>query len=265
VIRYLSTHDNQYIRYFSGHTSTVTCLALSPSSDTFVSCSTDNTVKLWSLSTPNPSGALSLTTPHLSAFDPSASVLAIASPSTNTLLLYDLRNYDKAPFGSFDILPLENRFLPLSASQPTRAAWTKVEFSNNGTSLLLATAGGGHFVLDAFSGKLKAFCARKQVVPPQLARLPPGSARAGGVQGQGDVCFSPDGRYLLGGAGAENLLVWDTYQKPQDPDHPVLLPLHELPTKTACSLVAFNPRFNMCVTANKEVVMWVPDKNALSD
>lgn len=263
MIRYLSTHDNQYIRYFSGHTSTVTSLALSPASDTFVSCSVDNTVKLWSLSTPNPSGTLNLTTPHLAAFDPSASVLAIASPATNVILLYDLRNYDKAPFATFDLLPHENTYLPLSASSPTRAGWTKLEFSNDGASLLLATSGGGHFLLDAFSGDLKSFCTRKPP-PQQIARLTPGAARAG-VLGQGDVCFSPDGRYLLGASGAENLFVWDTLQKTGDPDHHLLTPIHELPNKAPASLVAFNPRFNMCVTADKEVVMWVPDKNAGSD
>lgn len=36
-IRYLSTHDNSYLRYFKGHESTVTSLCMSPRSDTFLS------------------------------------------------------------------------------------------------------------------------------------------------------------------------------------------------------------------------------------
>lgn len=104
-IRYLSTHDNSYIRYFRGHKGTVTCLALCPTStsDTFLSCSLDDTVKLWDLRSQNAQGELRLHGGWLAAYDPSATVIAIASPPTSSLLLYDVRNYDKPPFATFDI------------------------------------------------------------------------------------------------------------------------------------------------------------------
>ncbi|KKY23506.1 putative wd repeat protein [Diplodia seriata] len=111
-IRYLSTHDNSYIRYFKGHTDTVTCLALNPSNDTFVSCSQDNTVRLWSLNSPNTQGMLKLHAPWLAAYDPSASVIAIASPPTQTILLYDVRNFDKPPFATFDLHEMEQQYTP---------------------------------------------------------------------------------------------------------------------------------------------------------
>jgi hypothetical protein len=37
ALRYLSLHDNQYIRYFRGHTARVSALAMSPKNDLFMS------------------------------------------------------------------------------------------------------------------------------------------------------------------------------------------------------------------------------------
>ena len=36
TIRYLSLHDNKYLRYFIGHTKTVVCLSMSPLDDMLV-------------------------------------------------------------------------------------------------------------------------------------------------------------------------------------------------------------------------------------
>ncbi|KAF9635029.1 putative wd repeat protein [Lasiodiplodia theobromae] len=55
------------------------------------------TVWLWALNSPNSQGLLK---PH--AYNPSASVIAIASPPTQTILLYDVRNFDKPPFAILD-------------------------------------------------------------------------------------------------------------------------------------------------------------------
>lgn len=37
ALRYLSLHDNQYVRYFRGHTARVSALAMSPKNDLFMS------------------------------------------------------------------------------------------------------------------------------------------------------------------------------------------------------------------------------------
>ncbi|KAI4152345.1 MAG: hypothetical protein LQ340_002963, partial [Diploschistes diacapsis] len=164
TIRYLSTHDNQYLRYFKGHTAPVTSLNLCPANDTFCSSSAhDHTVRLWNLSSPHPHGKLSLATPSLTAYDPTATVLAIASPSTSSILMYDLRNFDKAPFSTFDLAELDST--PHIASQPPPLFqqrhpqdWTSLAFSNDGKHLLLGTnSAAGHVLLDAFSGALRAF------------------------------------------------------------------------------------------------------------
>ena len=250
-IRYLSTHDNAFLRYFRGHTQPVTSLSLCPSADTFISCSLDNTVRLWTLSSPSPQARLNLATPYLCAYDPSATVIAIASAGTHSVLLYDLRNYDKPPFATFDMRP----YLSSQQKAQSKPDWTRLEFSNDGKSLLLASnAPQGHFLLDAFDGSLRAHCPRTTQHPTGL-RAPPGQP---GRLGQGDVCFSADGRYLIGGSGGDgDAIVWDTHGQ-VEVETKVLGAMCSLPCKGRASVVEWNPRYNMCATADREVVFWLP-------
>lgn len=259
TIRYLSTHDNSYIRYFRGHQDTVTSIALSPSGDQFLSCSRDNTVRLWSLSSPNHHGLLNLNGATLAAYDPSATVMAIASPSTRTVLLYDVRNYDKPPFATWNLEELEQRFLGRGKGE-----WTKIEFTNDGKALVIGTNGSGHFVLDAFSGEIMHFCYRKA---GSSGRLTPGSTPANHTSsipngttptvGQGDVCVSPDGQYLLGGSGDEGLLVWDI-STPPSPNN-ILEPVEQLPGHGKSAIVGYNPRTNLIASADRDFYLWQPD------
>lgn len=254
-IRYLSTHDNAFLRYFKGHTAAVTSLAVCPASDTFLSCSLDNTVRLWNLSSPSPQARLNLTTPHLAAYDPSATVIAIASSSTQSILLYDLRNYDKAPFATFDL----RRYV----TDLARPEWTKLDFSNDGKTLLLATnTQSGHLLLDAFDGSLRAHLPRPHTSPSTTTttaiRAAPGSS---GPLGQGDVCFTSDGRYLIGSSGGErDACVWDT-QGQVEVETKMLKAMCRLPSRGRVGLVEWNPRYNMCAVADREVGFWVPDEH----
>ncbi|MCJ1326500.1 member of Set1p complex, histone methyl transferase [Thelotrema lepadinum] len=333
TIRYLSTHDNQYLRYFKGHTGAVTSLNLCPSNDTFVSSSaSDHTVRLWSLSSPNPHGKLSLATPSLTAYDPTATVLAIASPSTSSILLYDLRNFDKSPFETFDLSTLDTH--PHVASQPPPLNshpqdWTSLTFTNDGKHLLLATNSAiGHVLLDAFSGAVRAFLVRhasvlpldpsRQRAAPWQPPLPATPANSGAQlplqappsfpPGQGDVTVTPDARYAIGASGGErDAVVWDIQGGLErhggmtngvgtgngnhngngngngdidmdmdgngngdggvgDPmegvegETAVLRPSAQLPWKGRVGVLEFNPRYNMLASAEREVVMWLPDE-----
>lgn len=269
-IRYLSSHDNSYIRYFRGHTAPVTCLSLSPSNDNFLSASLDDTVRLWDMQSQSPQGILKLKQPTLVAYDPTATVLAVACPLAQQLLLYDVRNYDKIPFTTFDLQQIEQAHT--GAHGPLNN-WSKLEFSNDGKKLLLATTGPGHFLLDAFSGKLLAYCTRPngptgRLAPSQYAELRERqrnkTAQGMPATGQGDACMTPDGRYVIGGSGDHGLCVWDTAGReagePGGRDM-VLQPLHELGSKVAgkAAVVGYNPRHNLLVTADKAVIFWVPD------
>jgi len=244
----------------------VTTLTLCPSNDTFLSCSLDNTVRLWDLSSSNATARLNLSTPYLAAYDPSATVIAIASASTASILLYDLRNYDKPPFATFDTRRLESLHRPPFPPQTTQNTiskdWTKLEFSNDGKSLLIGTAlPTGHLLLDAFSGDLLVYLSLPPTHPNQPhhpPRAPPGSP---GPLSQGDLTFSADGRYILGSSGLDHdALVWDTHA-PVDKDTKTLTPMCGLPCKTRWSVGGGNPRFNMCASGDREVVFWLPDEH----
>lgn len=231
----------------------MTSLTLCPASDTFLSTSIDNTVRLWSLQSPSPQARLNLATPYLAAYDPSATVIAIASASTHSILLYDLRNYDRPPFATFDMRPYLS---PHQLAEP-KPDWTRLEFSNDGKSLLLGTnSPTGHLLLDAFDGALRAHVLRTS--PPTNVRAAPGQP---GQLGQGDVCFSADGRYLVGGSGGDkDAIVWDT-QGQVEVETKELRAMCGLPWKGRASVVEWNPRYNMCATADREVCFWLPDEH----
>jgi COMPASS component SWD2 len=248
-------HQESYLRYFSGHTDKVTSLALSPGTDAFVSCSKDNSISLWDLRSRNVQGKLQLATPYLVAFDPTASVIAIASQSTSSVLLYDFRNYDRAPFATFDLVPHEERYTP-----STRARlWSRLEFSNDGKNLLVGTDYHGHFVLDAFEGTLNAFLGGRKGSSGRAAPI----SSSDKPLGQGDACFTQDGRYVVGGAGEQSEVhVWDTHQISDTGAY--LQPTVTLPSRARTAVIEMNPRYNMLATADKDIQFWLPDEGVKS-
>jgi len=257
VLRYLSLHDNTYIRYFKGHKRAVTSLEVSPVDDQLISCAHDNTVRLWDLRSPNCHGVLNLAAPHLASFDPSGIIFAVASHAAGAIMLYDLRNYDKQPFTTFSLR--DDNFLQSFSYPPQMPAWSKLEFSNDGKLMLLATRGHAHYIIDSFAENTSQFLYR--------LRRPAGPTSPGKTDTSGDVCFTPDARFVLGGQGDRGLCVWDTHMHPDEKKS--LKPFTELSPAEGgkggpgmSSVVAFNPRLNVFVTAHKEAVFWLPEQHA---
>jgi len=261
-VRYLSMHDNSFIRYFRGHEGRVTSLSLCPGGDQFLSASLDGTVRMWDCRSPNACGQLNFESPWLTAYDPSATVIAVASPPAQMVVLYDLKNYDKPPFASFDLLDVEKKFASEFGQRPGEG-WTGLEFSNNGKYLLLTTNGAGHYLLDAFTGDLVHYLHRPSGPTNRLAPgdiLPTSSDASNYTPSymQADACLAPDGRYIIGGNGSQTgLLVWDAQEKERSDR--VLEPMTELPSSKAAGVVAYNPRYNLVAAAEREVGLWVPD------
>ncbi|KAG5913794.1 hypothetical protein E4U42_000876 [Claviceps africana] len=259
AIRYLATHDNSFIRYFEGHEDSVTDITVHPGSDNFISCSKDNTVRLWDTQSRNWQGQLFLRSPYLAAYDPSGMVFAVACPGSGSILLYDIRNYDKAPFATVDVVEKCHKI----DQQNLVKGWTKLEFSNDGKSLLVGTRGNGHFLLDAFEGTLKAYLHKPAGgTRRQASGETPSSSSAtvptdpSNLDSSGDCCFTPDGRFVISGA-KQDVLVWDTLSPV--PDNKTLKPMATLQDKRETAVVAFNPRFNFFATADQELLFWLPD------
>ncbi|KAF9875633.1 hypothetical protein CkaCkLH20_07014 [Colletotrichum karsti] len=262
-IRYLATHDNSFIRYFEGHEKSVTDIAVHPGKDNFISCSQDNTVRLWDVSTKQWCGQLFLNSPYLAAYDPSGKLFAVASPSSGSVLLYDCRNYDKAPVSTFDLIEAGRHVDP----QFVVKGWTKMEFSNDGKHILVGTRGSGHFLLDAFDGSLKAYLHKPEGGTRRLAAGEVPNTSYNGtprtdpptVESSGDCCFSVDGRYVLSGT-KRDVLVWDILTPPNETKS--LSPSWTLEDKREAAVLAFNPRYNFFATADQDVVFWLPDPHA---
>jgi COMPASS component SWD2 len=261
AIRYLATHDNSFIRYFEGHDGTVTSLALHPGTDNFISCSRDNTVRLWNIGTKQWVGKLFLNTPYLAAWDPSGAVFAIASPSSASVLLYDYRNYTKAPFATFDVADSISDM----GVQHTPLGWTKLEFSNDGKSILLGMRGDGHVLLDSFDGNLKAYLKKPEGGTTRIAAGDAPVANGApatepaNLESSGECCFAPDGRYVLSGS-KKDVLVWDTLSSALSSK--TLEPTHVLEEKREAAVVAFSPRYNLFATADQDLMFWLPDPHA---
>lgn len=260
-IRYLATHDNSFIRYFEGHEKSVTCLTMHPGADRFISCGQDDTVRLWQVHSRQWVGMLELKDPTLAAYDPSGRVFAVASPSAGSVLLYDCRNFDKAPFQTIDVVDAVSH---LDVNTAMRG-WTKLEFSNDGKHILLGTNGHGHFLLDSFSGQLKAYLRRADGGTRRLAPGEPvatnGTSKTGpsATESSGECAFTVDGRFVLSGS-KKNVLVWDVQQQPDE--QKILDPAHIFEDKREAAVLAFNPRYNFFATADQEVVFWLPDPHA---
>ena len=172
----------------------------------------------------------------------------------------DVRNYDKAPFATIDIVEQCRDLDPHHVGK----GWTKLEFSNDGKSLLLGTKGAGHFLLDAFEGTLKAYLRRPSGGTRRLAvgegSMTNGTAGDASTQeSSGDCCFTPDGRFVISGA-KQDVLVWDTFKTPAD--NKMLEPTWTLQDKREAAVVAFNPRFNFFATADQDLVFWLPDPHS---
>lgn len=224
TIRYLSLHDNKYLRYFQGHTKRVVTLSMSPLDDSFISGSQDKTLRLWDLRSHNCQGLMQVNGRPVAAFDPEGLVFS-AGVDSEMIKLYDLRSFDKGPFSTFHI-----------QGNVSGAEWTNLKFSNDGKMMLLSTNAGVIHLIDAFQGsQLHIFTGV-------------GSSPTSYIE----ACFSPDSQYVISGAKDGRVHVWaaDSGQKVAvlDGNHP---------GPTHC--VKFNPKFMMMTTACTNVAFWLPN------
>lgn len=222
TIRYLSLHDNRFLRYFKGHRACVCSLDMSPIDDSFVSASHDNTIRLWDLRTNVCQGLMRVDGKPKAAFDPRGLVLATVC-TANVVKLYDIRSYDAGPFATFAIPG------PLSE-------WQCMKFSPDGKYIALSPADDKVFLLDAFEGGV-------------IHTL---SDRANPKKASINVSFSPDGQYILSGSENGNIHVWDV----ANGSSVTTFQSHKV--RTGC--VMWNPKSMFIASGDidGELIFWVP-------
>lgn len=161
-------------------------------------------------------------------------LFCVASEKLNCLSLYDVRNFDKQPFSVFKLD---------SNSRP----WQKVEFSNNGKTVLVSTSEDIHYLLDSFHGEIKAKLTGHSPIPRPSQR------------NSGHTCFSQDGRFVFSGSGDKRIYIWDTNKQP---DHDLRLRhIKALNSPQPPALLAMNPKTMLLATANTELTLWLPSLN----
>ncbi|KAK0545046.1 hypothetical protein OC846_005213, partial [Tilletia horrida] len=153
TIRFHSLTENKYISYFRGHEQRVTALQMSPVDDTFMSAAADESVRLWDLKSSKNFGKLRIQGHAVVAYDSSGQVIAVALNERMAVVLYDIKHFDKGPFLTIRID--DSAALSQISYPPRYPTITYLEFApGEGKTLLVGTASGVHYVMDAFKGHL---------------------------------------------------------------------------------------------------------------
>ncbi|KAG2485007.1 hypothetical protein HYH03_016210 [Edaphochlamys debaryana] len=227
ALRYHSLHNNQYLRYFHGHTAQVNSLCMSPKNDTFVSAAQDKTVRLWDVRTNICQGCLTVPGNPSATIDQQGLVFAVAVES-GVVKLYDLRSYDKGPFDTFTV----------EDEKGNPAGFSDIKFSNNG-NLITAVVEGRIYLLDAYKGTV-------------IKRFANGIPEAGGAV---EACISADNQYLLSGCDDRAIRVWHI-----DSGREVAVwPVHA----AVPGCLRMSNRRVLVASACSALVLWIPNLRVL--
>jgi COMPASS component SWD2 len=220
-LRYLSLHENRYIRYFSGHRDHVVSVAMSPTDDTFLSGALDQLVHLWDLRSQAIAGKINVIGRPQVAYDPQGDVIAVAS-GINVVKLYDRKALDAGPFSVF----------PIDAAA---LDFTHCKFSPSGQLILLCTTDNLILLLDSFTGK-------------KVAEFTDFAHEQGTIDIE--ASFTPDEQYIVSGSEDGSIHIWDisTKQKVN------VLKGHAGPVTS----VQCNPKYTMIASACTNLALWVP-------
>lgn len=222
TIRYLSLHDNKYLRYFLGHTKKVVTLSMSPLDDMFLSGSLDKTIRLWDLRTNNCQGLMQLPSRPIAAFDPEGLIFA-AGINSETVKLYDLRSFDKGPFDTFNLVA------------ETNVEWTGMKFTPDGRNILITTNGNFMRLIDAFCGNISHTLTGHENEKNETL----------------NATFSPDSKYIFCGSSDDTILCWSR-------DSGRIVERLKADHTGTIENVMFNPKFFMLASACSQLKFWIP-------
>lgn len=258
AIRNLSLGDNRYIRYFKSHKDQVTSIEVNPIHGSFLSASLDMTIKLWDFACPSPMGNIEVPHPLIVGYDPQGIVFATASYVSGdhgTLNIYDLASFDKGPFLSTQIPVLP------------RQKWLKIEFSNNGKTILISTNSPHQYLVDAFLGKLLTTLVMiRESQTPVYER----DWMVTNYPLTGSCTFSPCGKYVIAGSPSNEVCIFDLasiktsdgnmHRVDENANPKFIHPMKRLAaTQGAPKIALFNPKLLVFATADNTVQLWQPE------
>ncbi|KAI6170995.1 hypothetical protein M3Y97_01093700 [Aphelenchoides bicaudatus] len=226
TIRYLSLSNNQYLRYFVGHSKPVVTLRMSPTEEMFLSGGTDNTIRLWDLRVSTCQGVMNLPSLPIACFDSEGLIFAVGMNS-DSIKLYDVRTFDKktGPFATFSI----------EIDADLQANWTNMAFSPDGRTILVMTSGEVMHLIDAFTGE----------------RVSTLSGHRNDKKLALNACFSPCSNFVFCGGTDSMLTCWSR-------DTGRVINVYESNHEDPLEHVLFNPKFYVLGTACSQLRLWTP-------
>lgn len=225
TIRYLSLHDNKYLRYFQGHTKKVVTLCMSPLDDMFLSGSLDKTIRLWDLRSSNCQGLMQISSRPIAAFDPEGLIFA-AGIGSEIVKLYDLKSFDKGPFATFNLV----------SDSRDDCEWTGMKFSPDGKSILVMTNSKFMRLIDAFTGAITHTL----------------TGHENNKNAQLRATFSPDSKYIFCGSTDGNIVCWSA-------DDGKIVHRFKTDHPGTIENVHFNPKFFVMASACTHLKLWIPN------
>ncbi|ORZ23931.1 WD40-repeat-containing domain protein [Absidia repens] len=277
-LRYLSLHDNKYIRYFQGHKDRVISLEISPLDDQLISASLDGTVRLWDLRSPICEGLINTNGRPIAAIDNAGLVFGVGLNS-EVLRLYDIRSFDTGPFATWAIP--DYRPFHTTTTSTTKPYWTSLKFTNDGQHIIIATSTGTHYVVHAFEGHVvKRLSGPDAYINLHYADADALSPSSPSPSCGEEISVSPDARYVFSGGTRDGVVrVWDLLKDVNVEDsllpppaasdcvhypivelqsHSSTAATHPSSTKTGINVLGFNPALMMMVSGGKELDFWQP-------
>ncbi|TIC30430.1 WD40 repeat-like protein [Wallemia mellicola] len=245
-IKYHSLHDNTYLQYFRGHNGKVNSLEMSPVSDQFLSASSDDTVRLWDIRSPQCMGLLNIQGNSTAAWDPTGLIFAVSLYKESSILLYDTKEFDKAPFMTF-VLQDKDQKVPGRSIYPHP---TCIKFSTDGNYMLVGTNSYYHYILNSFTGQI-------------YYRLTGHETFSSSQLHRDMLSWTPDSNYVVGGSKNGKIFVWEIPPFTEQKDHEArnLSPIVSTDNhnKEPSKVVSFNPKMIMMATAaGSELDFWLP-------
>uniref|UniRef100_A0A914QNK4 WD repeat-containing protein 82 n=1 Tax=Panagrolaimus davidi TaxID=227884 RepID=A0A914QNK4_9BILA len=200
-------------------------MALSPQRELLLTCSNDNSFRVFDIRVNDCTHKMDCGTPPLVAIDSDGYVIALALDSKE-IKMYDFRNMGNGPFQTF---PFED---------PSDRKWIKIKFSPLGTQIMINTNTPTVMLLEAYSANYN------HVLNTTVF---PGACQE--VKGNFFSDYSMDEKYLFIGGPNGVVSVFETKDGKK---------CAELRSKHRGHVIhtAFNPVYRIMATASDELHLW---------